>query len=46
MLETAFTHLKECNCHTLAVTLKGKLVGLLIMDNLGEYMRIQTAMKS
>ena len=46
MLETAFTNLKECNCHTLAVTLKGKLVGLLTMDNLGEYMRIQTAMKS
>jgi Zn-dependent protease len=46
MLETAFTRLKDCNCHTLAVTLKGKLVGLLTMDNLGEYMRIQAAMKS
>ena len=46
MLETAFTRLKDCNCHTLAVTFKGKLVGLLTMDNLGEYMRIQAAMKS
>ena len=46
MLETAFTRLKDCNCHTLAVTLRGKLVGLLTMDNLGEYMRIQAAMKS
>jgi hypothetical protein len=33
------------NCHTLPVTLNGKLVGLLIMDNLGEYMRIQAALK-
>ena len=45
MLESAFNRLKDCNCHTLAVTLKGKLVGLLTMDNLGEYMRIQSAMK-
>ena len=46
MLETAFDKLKDCNCHTLPVTLKGKLVGLLTMDNLGEYMRIQAALKS
>ncbi|UCE54820.1 MAG: site-2 protease family protein [Desulfobacterales bacterium] len=46
MLETAFARLKDCNCHTLPVTLKGKLVGLLTMDNLGEYIRIQAALKS
>ena len=46
MLETAFAKLKDCNCHTLAVTLKGNLVGLLTMDNLGEYLRIQAAMKT
>ena len=46
MLETAFAKLKDCNCHTLAVTLKGQLVGLLTMDNLGEYLRIQAAMKT
>ena len=46
MLETAFAKLKDCNCHTLPVTLDGKLVGLMTMDNLGEYMRIQTALKS
>ena len=44
MLETAFTKLKDCNCHTLAVTDHGKLVGLVTMDNLGEFMRIQSAM--
>ena len=46
MLETAFAKLKDCNCHTLPVVLDGKLVGLLTMDNLGEYMRIQAALKS
>jgi Zn-dependent protease len=46
MLETAFNKLKDCNCHTLPVTFNAELVGLLTMDNLGEYMRIQAAMKS
>ncbi|MHC4749642.1 MAG: site-2 protease family protein [Planctomycetota bacterium] len=46
MLETAFAKLKDCNCHTLPVKLNDKLVGLLTMDNLGEYMRIQAALKS
>jgi predicted transcriptional regulator len=46
MLETAFTRLQDCNCHTLPVTDDGRLVGLLTMDNLGEYMRIQSAMNN
>ncbi|MFO7554305.1 MAG: CBS domain-containing protein [Desulfobacterales bacterium] len=46
MLESAFAKLNDCNCHTLPVMLNGKLVGLLTMDNLGEYMRIQTVLKS
>jgi Zn-dependent protease len=46
MLETALTKLKECNCHTLPVTRDNRLVGLLTMDNLGEYMRIQAALKN
>jgi Zn-dependent protease len=46
MLETAFAKLKDCNCHTLPVTLNGKLVGLMTMDNLGEYMRIQAALRT
>lgn len=46
MLESAFARLKDCNCHTIPVTLGDKLVGLLTMDNLGEYMRIQAALKS
>ena len=46
MLESAFAKLKNCNCHTLPVTLNGKLAGLLTMDNLGEFLRIQAALKN
>ena len=46
MLETAFAKLKDCDCHTLPVMLNRKLVGLLTMDNLVEYLRIQAALKS
>ena len=46
MLETAFEKLQDCECHTLPVTLDGKVVGLVTMDNLGEYMRIHSAMNN
>jgi CBS domain-containing protein len=45
MLEIAFAKLRDCNCHTLPVTRNGRLVGLLTMDNMGEYMRIHAALK-
>ena len=45
MLETAFAKLKDCNCHMLPVTLDGKPAGLMTMDNLDEYMRIQAALR-
>jgi Zn-dependent protease/CBS domain-containing protein len=45
MLETAFRQLRDCRCHTLAVTHKGTLVGLLTMDNVGEFIRIQAAVR-
>ena len=45
MLEEAFAKLTDCQCHTLPVLRDGTLVGLVTMDNMGEYMRIQTAMK-
>ena len=46
MLETAFSKLRHCNCHTLPVTRNNRLVGLLTMDNLGEFMRIKVALKN
>ena len=45
MLETALAKLQNCNCHTLPVVHNGELVGLMTMDNLGEYMRIQSAIR-
>ncbi|MBI2882684.1 MAG: CBS domain-containing protein [Candidatus Methylomirabilis oxyfera] len=44
MLETAFARLQACECHTLPVTHNGRLVGLVTMDNLGEFISIQAAM--
>ncbi len=46
MLESAFAKLNDCNCHTLPVLQNGRLVGLVTMDNLGEYMRIQAVMSN
>jgi Zn-dependent protease len=46
MLESALAKLNDCNCHTLPVMQEGNIVGLVTMDNLGEYLRIQAAMKN
>ena len=46
MLEAGLMRLQTCQCHTLAVTNKGRLVGLVTMDNLGEFMMIQSALKA
>jgi predicted transcriptional regulator len=46
MLESAFQRLQACQCHTLPVQHSGRLVGLLTMDNVGEFISIQSALKS
>jgi CBS-domain-containing membrane protein len=46
MLDAAFEKLKSCNCRTLPVTLNSRLVGLLTMENLSEYLRIRAAATS
>ncbi len=46
MLETGFARLQNCQCHTLPVVRNGKLVGLVTMDNVGEFMLIQSALKT
>src|SRR6266700_4499316 len=43
MLDTALARLQSCNCHTLPVTSRGALVGLLTMENVGEFLLIQSA---
>ena len=45
MLEGAFLKLQTSDCHTLPVLHGGRLTGLLTMDNVGEFMRIQAAIR-
>jgi Zn-dependent protease/predicted transcriptional regulator len=45
MLDTAFQRLSACRCSTAPVTFQGRLVGLVTMDNIGEFMAIQGALK-
>jgi Zn-dependent protease len=44
MLESAFQRLQGCECHTLPVTRGAQLAGLLTMDNVGEFVLIQSAL--
>ncbi|MGQ9523444.1 MAG: site-2 protease family protein [Armatimonadota bacterium] len=44
MLESAFSRLQTCGCHTLPVVHGGRLVGLLTTDNVGEFLMIQAAL--
>jgi len=46
MLETAFLRLKSCDCHTIPVSDNGQLIGLITMDNVGEFIRIQAAISA
>jgi Zn-dependent protease/CBS domain-containing protein len=46
MLETAFTRLQHCACHSLPVLDRGRLVGMLTMENVGEFLMIETAARS
>jgi len=43
MLETAFARLQTCECHSVPVVHRGQLVGLITMDNVGDFVAIQAA---
>ena len=43
MLSAAFERMQRCRCHTLPVIEAGELVGLLDMENVGEFMALQSA---
>jgi Zn-dependent protease/predicted transcriptional regulator len=45
MLEVAFMNMQACQCHTLPVTHAGQIVGVLTMDNVGEFLAIQAALR-
>jgi Zn-dependent protease/predicted transcriptional regulator len=46
MLEQASTQLQNCDCHTLPVVRDGQLVGLVTMENIGEFMMIRAALEA
>jgi Zn-dependent protease len=43
MLDLAFQRLQGHECHTIPVVRHGKLLGLLTMDNVGEFLSVQAA---
>jgi Zn-dependent protease/CBS domain-containing protein len=45
MLEIAFARLQECQCRTIAVLRGTELVGMVTMDNMGEFLAVQAALK-
>jgi CBS domain-containing protein len=45
MLEQALALFQECRCRSLPVEHEGRLVGLLTMDNVGEFISIQSALR-
>jgi len=44
MLDVVAARLQECACHTLPILRNGQLVGLVTMDNVGEFLMIQSAL--
>jgi CBS-domain-containing membrane protein len=45
MLESVFVRLQNCGCHSLPVLHAGRLAGPLTMENIGEFMMIQSALR-
>lgn len=45
MLEGAFLRLQACQCRVMPVLHHNQLIGLLTMDNLGEFLAIQAALR-
>jgi Zn-dependent protease/CBS domain-containing protein len=44
MLEGVLTRMRECECQSMPVTDRGRLVGLMCSDNVGEFLMIQAAL--
>ena len=43
--EVVLARLKNCGCHSLPVIEEGRLLGVLTMDNVGEYVMVQAALR-
>jgi Zn-dependent protease/CBS domain-containing protein len=46
MAERAFERLQRCQCHSLPVVSDGRLVGIVTMENVGEFLAIQEALRA
>ncbi len=44
MIEVAFQRLQNRNCPTIPVLRRGRLVGILTLENVGEFVSIQAAL--
>jgi Zn-dependent protease/CBS domain-containing protein len=45
LADDVLARLKSCGCHSLPVIRDGRLLGVLTMDNVGEYMMVQAALR-
>lgn len=45
MLETVFARLNARDCHSLPLVRNGQLAGILTMDNVGEFLMVQAALR-
>jgi len=45
MLDSMLPRLQACECHAIPVLRAGQLVGMLTMDNIGEFLMIQSALR-
>lgn len=43
--DVALGRLRDCGCHSMPVVREGKLLGVLTMDNVGEYVMVQAALR-
>ena len=46
MLESAFSKLQECDCHSIPIVHGSQLVGIITMENVGEFLAIRGATRS
>jgi Zn-dependent protease/CBS domain-containing protein len=46
MIDVVFQRLQECGCHTVPVLRRDELIGLITMENVGEFISVQSALES